>query len=141
MLVLCMFLCSCPYVSIFESLISNFYDPDLYVRCSDIFLCSYPNFKFEKKTIVAKYNGGFPCMHACVSASCVPCVSFLHLYSNFKFKKIDCSTFSMVMRVGFYALKHLYAHIPMFLYTRPYVYMLDHLSILVSLGFYAHVKL
>ena len=136
MLVLCMFLCSCPYVSIFESLISNFYDPDLYVRCSDIFLCSYPNFKFEKKKIVAKYNGGFPCMHACV-----PCVSFLHLYSNFKLKKIDCSTFSMVMRVSFYALKHLYAHIPMFLYTRLIFLCSSIFLYFVSLCFYAHVKL
>jgi hypothetical protein len=43
--------------------------------------------------------------------------------------------------VGFYASKHLYACIPIFLCTRPYVSMLEYLSILVTLCFYAHVKL
>ena len=59
----------------------------------------------------------------------------------FMLTNTDRSAFSMLMSVGFYAPKHLYARIPIFLYTRPYVSMLDHLSILVSLGFYAHVKL
>jgi len=122
MLVLCMFLCSCPYASILKSLISNFY-----VRCSDIFLCSYPNFKFEKKKIVSKYNGGFACMH--MSVHHVAYVSFLHLYSKFKLKNGPINIF--------------YAHACRFLWSEtfvcsyPYVFihvsyisMLEHLSIL-----------
>jgi hypothetical protein len=79
------------------------------------------------------------------------------LLMNFKFQKSD--VIPMFMRVGFYALrlkkwtaqhflgvgfyasKHLYACIPIFLCTRPYVSMLEYLSILVTLCFYAHVKL
>ena len=121
MLVLCMFLCSCPYVSIFESLISNFYDPDLYVRCSDIFLCSYPNFKFEKKKIVSKYNGGFACMH--MSVHHVAYVSFLHLYSKFKLKNGPLNIF--------------YAHSCRFLWSETFVCSYPYVFIHASLCFYA----
>ena len=78
-------------------------------------------------------------MHACM-CQCIMCAmgQFSIFVFKFQIKKIICSTFSMVMCVGFYALKHLYARIPIFLYTRPYVSMLEH--ILVSLCFYAHVK-
>ena len=69
-------------------------------------------------------------MHACM-CQCIMCAmcQFSPFVFKFQIKKIDCSTFSMVMHVGFYALKHLYAHIPMFLYVS-YISMLEHLSIL-----------
>ena len=80
-------------------------------------------------------------LHACICQRIMWHVSVSPLLFKFQIKKMDRSTFSMLIHVGFYGLKHLYAHIPIFLYTHPYVSMVNHLSILVSLGFYAYVKL
>ena len=59
----------------------------------------------------------------------------------FMLTNTDRSAFSMLMSVGFYALEHLYARIPMFLYTHLIFLCSSIFLYFVSLCFYAHVKL
>ena len=102
----------------------DYYDSDISMGQKDFFDCSF-------------YARIFLHSHPFLSITPV----CFYAQNIFMLTNTDRSAFSMLMSVGFYAPKHLYAHIPMFICTGPYVSMLEYLSILVTLCFYAHVIL